>query len=124
MRGPLYLRSLKFNMKNYDFIVGEVANNYPAVQIISDKIKHVAEIWHGVYLNACYSSSKEPKLVDRINGAAVQEADKESGLILEAIGKAMQRKKLSIEEIDTLEYYIDGVSFQDDPDDEDVIDEE
>ena len=103
-------------MKNYEFIVGEVANNYPAVQIISDKIKHVAEIWHGVYLTACYSSSKEPKLIDRINGAAVQEADKECGMLLEAIGKVMQRKKLSMKDIDTLTYYIDGVSFQDDPD--------
>lgn len=103
-------------MKKYEFIVGEVDKNYPAVQIISETMKHVAEIWHGVYLNACYSSSKEPKLMDRINGAAVKEADKECGLILEAIGKAMQRKKLSIEEFDTLEYYIEGVSFQDDPD--------
>jgi hypothetical protein len=102
-------------MKKYDFVVGEVTNNYPAVQIIAEKAKNVAEIWHGAYINACYSSSKEPKLVDRINGAAVQEADKECGMLLEAIGKAMQGKKLSIEEIDALEYYIEGVSFQGDP---------
>lgn len=95
-------------MKKYNFVVGDVDESYPAAQIIAERIKNVADIWHGAYINYCYGEAGTmPRLSTRINGAAVQEADKECGLFFEALGKVLQGKELNELEHEVVEYYTD-----------------
>lgn len=100
-------------MEKYDFVIGEAANNYPAVQVMASRIKDAADIWHQTYLNTCIDEDKSFSVMrNRINGAALEEADKECGAFFEAIGKVLQGKTLSETDVQVLEYYNEGVTVK------------
>ena len=99
--------------KNFTFVVGEAVNNYPAVQVLSQRIKDAADIWHHAYLKTCEDESRSFSVMrNRINGAALEEADKECGAFFEAIGKVLQNKVLSETDMQVLEYYVEDVSVR------------
>lgn len=97
-------------MNKYDFTSGIGTSNYPAVQVMTAKIKLAAGIWHQTYLNACEAETGTmPKLRERIHKVAIHEADAEFGAFLEAVGKAIQGEMLTEFDMQMLEYYLEDV---------------